>query len=140
MKKRNVLISIKGLQSQFDDNNDIELVTEGLFYKDDSKYYATYEETEMTGMTGTTTTLEIEPKKVTLIRNGMVNNQMLFIKDKKTTSYYDTGFGNLVVGILTDKVDVDVDDNGGHINIAYNIDINEEYLGSNTFDISIKNA
>lgn len=140
MKKKNVLISIKGLQSQLGDSNDIELVTEGVFYKDNHKYYARYEETEMTGLTGTTTTLEIDSDKVALIRNGLVNNQMLFIKDKKTTSYYDTGFGSLVVGILSDRVDVNVNDDGGQIDINYNIDINEEFLGQNTFNISIKDA
>ena len=140
MEKKNVLISIKGLQSQMGENNDIELVTEGVFYKDNSKYYAVYKETEMTGLKNTTTTLEIDSDKVSLIRNGAVNNQMLFIENKKTTSYYDTGYGDLIVGILSDRVDIDVDDDGGRIDIKYDIDINEEYLGNNKFEIYIKNA
>jgi uncharacterized beta-barrel protein YwiB (DUF1934 family) len=136
----NVKVSIKGMQTQDDDTNDVELFTEGKFEKSGNKYVLIYKESEMTGFEGTTTTVEIENEKVSIIRSGNVSNQMIFLKGKKTTSYYNTQFGSLVIGVMTDKMDVDVGDDGGKIDINYILDINEEFIGQNNVQIDIKKA
>jgi uncharacterized beta-barrel protein YwiB (DUF1934 family) len=136
----NVKVSIKGMQTQDDDTNDVELFTEGKFEKSGNKYVLIYKESEMTGFEGTTTTVEIENEKVSIIRSGNVSNQMIFLKGKKTTSYYNTQFGSLVIGVMTDKMDVDVGDDGGKIDINYILDINEEFIGQNNVHIDIKKA
>lgn len=140
--KKNVMISIKGMQEVYsiDDSTDVELLTEGEFYKADGKYYAVYQESDVTGMEGTTTTVEVDRDKVSIIREGTVTNQMIFIKDKKTTSYYDTQFGALTIGVLSDKINVDIDDNGGEIDVGYSLEINDETVGKNQFYISIREA
>lgn len=140
--KKNVMISIKGMQEVYsiDDSTDVELLTEGEFYKADGKYYAVYQESDVTGMEGTTTTVEVDNDKVSIIREGTITNQMIFIKDKKTTSYYDTQFGALTIGVLSDKINVDIDDNGGIIDVGYSLEINEETVGKNQFYISIREA
>lgn len=136
----NVKVSIKGMQTQDDDTNDVELFTEGQFEKDGDKYILIYKESEMTGFEGTTTTVEIENEKVSIIRSGNVSNQMIFLKGKKTTSYYNTQYGSLVIGVMADKMDVDINDNGGKIDINYILDINEEFIGQNNVHIDIKKA
>lgn len=140
--KKNVMISIKGMQEVYsiDDSTDVELLTEGEFYKADGKYYAVYQESDVTGMEGTTTTVEVDKDKVSIIREGTITNQMIFIKDKKTTSYYDTQFGALTIGVLSDKINVDIDDNGGVIDVGYSLEINDETVGKNQFYISIREA
>ena len=136
----NVKVSIKGMQIQDDDTNDVELFTEGQFEKNGDKYILVYKESEMTGFEGTTTTVEIENERVCIIRAGGVSNQMLFLKGKKTTSYYNTQFGSLVIGVMADKMDVNVNDDGGLIDINYIIEINEEFIGQNNVHIDIKKA
>ena len=74
MNSKNVNISIKGIQIQDGEKGDISLFTEGTLKKDGKKYIVTYDESEMTGMGVTTTTLEIDGEKVSLIRNGEINN------------------------------------------------------------------
>lgn len=140
--KKNVMISIKGMQEVYsiDDSTDVELLTEGEFYKTDGKYYAVYQESDVTGMEGTTTTVEVDRDKVSIIREGTITNQMIFIKDKKTTSYYDTQFGALTIGVLSDRINVDIDDNGGVIDVGYSLEINDETVGKNKFHISIREA
>lgn len=136
----NVKVSIKGMQTQDDDTNDVELFTEGQFEKNGDKYILIYKESEMTGFEGTTTTVEIENERVSIIRSGNVSNQMIFLKGKKTTSYYNTQFGSLVIGVMADKMDVDITDEGGKIDISYILDINEEFIGQNNVHIDIKKA
>ena len=141
MEKKNVLINIKGKQRNAEDEKeDVELVTEGVFYKENARYYLVYTESEVTGMDGTTTTVEIEREKVSIIRSGSVNNQLLFIPNRKTTSYYNTQFGSFSVSVLSTEVGVDVTDDGGVVNVGYKMDINDDFASETTLSINIKEA
>lgn len=141
MEKKNVLINIKGLQKDAENESEnVELLTEGTFYKEKERYYLVYKESEVTGMEGTTTTVEIENEKVAIIRNGVVNNQLLFIPNKKTTSYYDTQFGSLTVSVISSNVKVDINDDGGNLDISYRMDINDEFANESSLSINIKQA
>ncbi|MCI5971098.1 MAG: DUF1934 domain-containing protein [Clostridia bacterium] len=141
MEKKNVLINIKGIQRTADNENEnVELVTEGVFYKKDAKYYLVYAESEVTGMEGTTTTVEIERDKVSIIRNGFINNQLLFIPNRKTTSYYDTQLGGFSVSVMSTDVDVDVSESGGEVRVDYKMDINDAFANETKISINIKEA
>ena len=141
MEKKNVLINIKGIQRTADNENEnVELVTEGVFYKKDAKYYLVYAESEVTGMEGTTTTVEIERDKVSIIRNGFINNQLLFIPNRKTTSYYDTQLGGFSVSVMSTDVDVDVSESGGEVRVYYKMYINDAFANETKISINIKEA
>ncbi len=132
-------ISIKGLQSYAGDgeDSDIELVSECEFYQEDGVYFCNYEESEITGLGGTKTSIEIGNDYVSLLRRGTVNSQMLFIEGKKTTSLYSLPFGELTIDIHTKSLSADVNENGGKLKVDYIIDINSSAGGHNTFDINI---
>ena len=89
--ENNVIISIQGKQSfeaQGDDT--IELVTEGCLEPDgDDGYTLSYQESELTGLEGTLTTFQIERDRVTLLRVGEVNSQMVFEEGRRHLSMYD---------------------------------------------------
>ena len=78
--EENVIISIRGKQAFAEASPDvIELVTEGqLTARGDGRYTLTYRESELTGLEGTTTVFEIDGGRVTLLREGEVNSQMVF--------------------------------------------------------------
>jgi len=87
--KKDVLITIKGLQSYEDQDDDtIELVTTGTYYKKDDDYYIVYKESELTGLGETTTTVKVEPNRVTVIRFGDTKSHMIFEEGEKHISYY----------------------------------------------------
>ena len=68
-----VLLSIRGEQ-YFDgiDPDETELMTEGTMELADDGIVLSYEESELTGMEGTTTTFEVKGPRVTLTRSGTV--------------------------------------------------------------------
>lgn len=134
------IISIKGLQTYVngDDNTDIELLTEGIFYKSDGVYFCEYKESEITGLEGTDTTIEIGNNYVSLERSGAVNSQMLFMEGRKTSSIYNIHFGELLIDIYTENLDISIDENGGYLNVDYILDINNATTGKNKFEITIK--
>ncbi|NLK87976.1 MAG: DUF1934 domain-containing protein [Clostridiaceae bacterium] len=138
---KNVIISVKGTQSSNDQvENILELVTEGKYYKKDKAYFVTYDESEVTGMSGTTTTLKVLDGIVTLIRVGSVNSQFVFQQGQKHVSYYDTEFGAFTVGVTANEVDVRIDDSGGEIKIGYHLEIDNNETGENDFCMSIREA
>ncbi len=138
--KDKFLVSIKGIQEydNAEDNSDISLIAEAEFQKQDGVYFIDYQESEITGLDGTNTSIEIGNDYVSLLRNGAVNSQMLFMKEKKTSSYYSTPYGNFMVGIYTDNLNIDIDDNGGTVNVDYYLDINNSKTSKNNFEIKIR--
>lgn len=138
---KNVIISLKGTQSAEDqDSNVMELVTEGKYYKKDDAYYVTYDESEVTGMNGTTTTLKVTDDVVTLIRVGSVNSHFVFKQGQKHVSYYDTENGAFTISVLANAVDVKMDDHGGEIRVGYQLEIDNNKTGENDFFMSIREA
>lgn len=138
---KNVIISVKGTQSAEDqDVNIMELVTEGKYYKKDDAYYVTYDESEVTGMNGTTTTLKVVDGVVTLIRVGSVNSHFVFQQGQKHVSYYDTEHGAFTISVLANAVNVKMDDSGGEISVGYQLEIDNNNTGENDFFMTIREA
>ena len=81
--KKDVLITLVGTQNNDGEKDKIELITEGSMYKKGDAYYITYKESELTGMDGTTTTVKVQDKKVTILRFGTNNTQLIFEKGRK---------------------------------------------------------
>ena len=139
--KKDVIITIKGLQAFEDtDNDSVELVTSGRFYEKNGNYYISYKESELTGLGNTTTTVKVEKNKVTVIRFGDLETHMIFEEGKKHISYYDMGFGALTVGISTKSIDKSLSDLGGQMKIDYAMEINNAVAGESALCMDIRAA
>lgn len=136
--KKDVIISLVGTQENDGDKDKIELITEGSFYRKGDDYYVTYKESELTGLEGTTTTLKVQGKKVTMIRFGTNNTQLIFEKGQHHVCCYDTMYGAITVGVWANDVSVNIDDNGGEIYAAYKIDVDNNSIGNNDFRMQIR--
>jgi uncharacterized beta-barrel protein YwiB (DUF1934 family) len=137
-----VIISIKGMQSYEDQNNEpIELITEGRLAGDlDSGYTLSYQESHITGLEGTLTTFQIEKGRITLLRVGEVNSQMVFEEGRKHLSMYETPYGALTVGVNTHKAHSNIGEAGGDIEINYAIEIDHAVAGENFFQINVRES
>ena len=142
MSENNVIISIKGTQSYEQQEDDvIELVTEGrLEREDEGQFTLSYQESEVTGLEGTLTTFQIEPERITLMRLGGVNSEMVFELGRRHLSMYDTPYGALAMGVNTRELSAALDEQGGQIRIVYDIELDHALAGRNTFDIQIRQA
>lgn len=100
--------------------------------------YLSYEESEVTGMEGTTTTFTVHPERVELVRTGTVQSKMVFEKGKKDVSLYDVGFGALTIGVKARRLKNELGPTGGHLEISYGIEIGEEAKGLNSFVIDVR--
>ena len=134
----NVIISIKGKQVNENGPDEMELVTEGRMICNDKGVLVSYQESELTGLQGTTTMLRINGPVVTLLREGTVNSQMVFEEGRRHLSMYETPYGSMSVGINTRRVKNTIGEFGGDLEIDYAIEIDNLVTGRNHFFMNVR--
>lgn len=139
IKKFPVLLTVRGEQ-YFDDvdPDETKLMTDGMMEISEEGIRLSYEETELTGMEGTTTAFEVKGGQVTLTRSGTVNSQMIFEEGRQHTSLYETPFGELPVDIRTNSLRHNLTERGGIMEIKYSIAVAHTVTGRNCFKIQVK--
>ncbi len=136
--KREVVLSILGKQSYLEQEPEvIELVTEGILEQTDDGWNLAYEESNLTGLEGVTTTFRVESEKITLIRSGRLNSQMVFQEGVFHDSLYEVEFGALMITVCASKVKADLSLDGGTIDLIYGIEIEQNAAGVIDYHLKI---
>ena len=117
---KKAIISICSTQD-IGEKEKIEVVTVGEFSINGDEFIATYDETEISGMEGTKTTLKIKGNKVVLHREGTTSTKMEFQKNNTQVALYNSPYGMLELKTSTKELDLDVDEKGGNISIKYHL-------------------
>lgn len=139
--EKEVVISIKGMQTYEGTPPDIiELVTEGRLVRDGGGYTLSYQESELTGLEGTLTTIQVDREQVTLMRVGEFNSQLVFQEGRRHLSMYNTPYGAMTIGVNTRHLLTDLNDQGGDIEVDYSVEVDHALAGRNIFRISVKEA
>ena len=139
--EKEVVISIKGMQQYEGALPDaVELVTAGRLARDGTGYTLSYQESELTGLEGTLTTIQVDGEQVTLMRMGEFNSQLVFQEGRRHLSVYNTPYGAMSVGVNTRHLLAELSDRGGDIEVDYFIEIDHALAGRNVFRISVKEA
>ncbi|WP_432406870.1 DUF1934 domain-containing protein [Wukongibacter sp. M2B1] len=136
---KNVILKITGSQMPAGEEEDlIELMTEGKVYEKENATYLVYEESELSGMEGCTTTLKLIEDKIIMKRFGNATSQLIFEKGKRHVSNYNTPYGNFRMEILTKEVEYSIDENyKGTISLEYRMSIQGLSEGTNRLHIEI---
>ena len=137
--EKEVVISIKGMQQYEGALPDaVELVTAGRLARDGTGYTLSYQESELTGLDGTLTTIQVDGEQVTLMRVGEFNSQLVFQEGRRHLSVYNTPYGAMSVGVHTRHLLAEMGDQGGDIEVDYSIEVDHALAGRNIFRISVK--
>ena len=136
MEKR-AIISVKS-SSNLDPNDAIEVVTPGRFIIEENGFKAIYEESEISGMEGTTTTLKIQDNILVLDRVGSTTTNMEFKEGTMAVSLYNTPYGVLSLNIDTEKLNINVNENGGEIYSKYTLGLEGQEGITTELNIKIK--
>ena len=138
-KKLPVLLTIHSEQHYEDTEPDsIELMTEGVLELTREGMVLSYQESELTGLEGTTTAFEIRGPQVILSRTGNVNSQIVFEEGKQHTSIYETPFGELAIDIQTSRLRHSLSERGGLMDLRYSISVDHAVTGRNAFKIRVR--
>ena len=135
-----VLLTIRAEQHYEDMEPDsMELMTEGTLVRTGEGWLVlSYQESELTGLEGTTTTFEVRGPQVILSRTGSVNSQMVFEEGKQHTSLYETPFGELAIDVQTSRLRHSLTERGGLMDLRYSISVDHSVTGRNAFRIRVK--
>ena len=138
MSKIPVLLNVRGVQNyQNGDPEVIELTTEGTLEKQKEVWEISYEESDLTGLAGVTTAFRVGPRGVVLQRTGKLENQMIFMEGRRHESLYRIDIGALMIAVQATKVESRVSDQGGTVDIHYNIEIEDTAAGTVEYHLDV---
>lgn len=137
---RGVLLTIRSEQRyEGQDTDVIELVTEGVLENlGENNWRIVYEESEITGLRGVTTTFDIQPGRVVLTRTGELESEMIFEENVRHESLYRLDFGALMLVVCAKRIEVELTGEGGTLEISYGIQIEQTQAGVVTYHIDVK--
>ena len=137
--KKAVMISICGRQYYPEQEPEvIELVTEGTLQFQDGGWDICYEESDLTGLAGVTTTFRLEPGQVTLRRTGKLRSEMVCREGVAHDSLYQMEFGALMLTVCAKQIEAQLDDRGGTIDLVYSIDIERTGAGLVEYHLEVR--
>ena len=137
--KTNVVLSIRGRQTYPGQEPEvIELVTDGTMEFCNGGWDITYEESALTGLEGVTTTFRVEPGKVELTRTGALQSKMVFEEGVPHDTLYQMAFGTLLMTVKATFVFFDIVEDGGTIDLSYNLDIENTEAGVIDYHLDIR--
>ena len=136
--KKEVSLTIEGRQTYQDQEPEIiQLVTDGTMEFRDGAWDISYEESELTGLAGVTTSFLLEGDKIVLTRTGKLNSQMVFQVGVLHNSLYEMEFGALMLTVCASNIDYDLSESGGTIDLVYGIEIEQTSAGVIDYHLEI---
>lgn len=132
-----VTISVQTLQRDTSGEDEhIRLITKGTYEECDDLRILRYDESELTGMSGTTTTIELRPDAVALIRTGTVLQRQEFRVGKTHAAKYHTPYGTLSLEMHTYAIDDRLRDGNGSVTLRYDVSVTGVHTRYNELTIS----
>ena len=136
---KDVLITISGLQFMEGENAEpVEMMTAGEYYWKNGKHYILYDEV-LEGFSGVTKNrIKISDGCMELHRKGASNVHMIFQKNKKNLTSYQTLYGNLLMGIEASRLQVEQQKDAIDIKVEYDLEINYEHLAECALTMQVR--
>ncbi len=136
--KKDVWISITSTQ-RFEgcDVDKVDLVTAAKLYQRRGKYYIVYDESELTGMEGSRTTVRLGAGEAAVVRTGSCPSELLFAENERHVGLYQTPFGAMTISTHTTRLHNTVGSNGGQLVIDYTLEVDHSLVGENHLEMVV---
>jgi uncharacterized beta-barrel protein YwiB (DUF1934 family) len=135
---KEVRIQIKAKQEVDGEVDEMEFMTVADMFTDGEWTCYKYDESEMMGMAGSTTTVRVKEGTIQMIREGEMLTQMEFEVGKTYLSAYQTPYGEMSLQIDTLDLFYSLDPDGlGKIEIAYRLSIDGNLQSVNRLNMAI---
>ena len=135
--KKNVVITVRGLQRQMDDNEPVEVISAGTYLRKDHTHYLSYEEADEDGKI-TKNRIKITPDSIEMTKQGGITTQMIFVKGQKHFACYETPFGDMTLGMTTKHIKVTEGTEQLSAELRYDLEVNGAHMSECELDIEVK--
>ncbi len=137
--KKEVLLNITGVQGVDGNKDTVEFSTVGTMESDLTGVHFHYDESQILKAGNIKTALNIlNDGSVILERSGDLNTKLILEESKRNSCHYNTPFGEMLIGIYCNRLEVDLKENTGRVFMDYTIDSNFREISKNQVTISIK--
>ena len=136
---QDILDPAEDIAELFEEEDAIELSTEGVLNIDEEKVEIVYEESEITGMEGSKTSVYFESDNagfVSMMRSGMVSTSLLFEKGKRHHCVYNTPIMPFEICVRTLKVENEIL-TSGTLKLDYIIEIRGNKAERTKFEMTV---
>ena len=138
MMKKDVLVTIKDSHITDDNKESYEMTTRGTFAGNESEYIIEYDE-QYDALKGCHTTLTVRDGKcVSIVRTGAYPSELVIERGKRHNCQYNTPYGSMLIGIAAQKVNSDIVDGKGSLELKYTIDFYGGVANQTEMTISIE--
>jgi uncharacterized beta-barrel protein YwiB (DUF1934 family) len=126
---KDIWLKIIGSQITRDEGDEqMEFITEGKYLEEDGSVLLLYDESELSGVEGCTTSLRITGDKIKMERYGSaidMDTAIEFERGRRFKGYYDTPFGSIEMEVLTNSVTNNIERGkvSGYLDIDYNVSL-----------------
>lgn len=117
---------------------EMELTVHGKLYFRGGSVFISYEESAMTGMENTRTTLKVEPERVEIIRTGKNHSRLCFQEGLRHESPYRTPYGLLQLATVTHSLMARMGQEGGTLEIRYQVEMEGQLASENHLQIEVR--
>lgn len=135
-----VILKIQTKQIRGKDDEDVyEFVTDAQLAQKKESIYIMYDESELSGMKGTNTTIKVEKNQMSISRKGSNISKMIFKKNQHHRGLYQSQEGSLPMEILTNFIEIPAHERifENQIVIDYDINLAGMFTGKNIMTIKI---
>ncbi|WP_283681067.1 DUF1934 domain-containing protein [Parablautia sp. Marseille-Q6255] len=139
MIKEDILVSVKGLHTLDKDGEqeEIEVISPGKYYFKDGKHYIFYEEQPQDGTQRIRNRISLKDGFLEVQKNGAMSTKMVFERDKKSESWYNTPFGNLLAGVTVTDMQVKEQEQELDICVEYDLEVNYQRIADCRIEIKV---
>ncbi len=134
----NVLIHIKGTQTVDGESEVVELTTAGTMEPLTEGWKLCYDETEATGLAGTTTHLTATEGRVQLERVGAHPSMLVLEKGRRHHCTYNTPYGAIDLGTYATSMNNRLEAGGGKLDFSYTLGFNGGVSAEHTINITVR--
>ena len=137
---KEVLISISGLQFDLNSEEPVEVISVGEYYERNGKHYIIYDELQMDepgSQKITKNRIKISENQVDIMKKGISNVHMIFELNKKNITYYNTPYGDLLIGLYTTGLKQIKNEDEIVVGLEYALDINSSHVSDCSIMIRI---
>lgn len=135
--KKNVVITVRGLQRQVDEDEPIEVISAGTYLRKADTHYLSYEEADEDGKI-TKNRIKITPESIEMTKQGNITTQMIFMEGQKQYTCYETPFGELTLGMTTKRIKITEEEQQIAAELRYDLEVNGAYMSECELDINVK--
>ena len=134
-----VLVSIKGTHMRDEDNENIELVVPAKYSAEAGVEKITYDELIEGSKHSIKNTISVDTEGLSILKEGFTNSNMNFYKNgKKHITYYNTPYGEFVMGILTKNIDIQRSEDRLKVSVDYLLDLGEDFVSDCNIVVDVR--